>query len=72
MNPLFGMCFALTPGENYKMSTLDKIRIVARFSKTEKIPIIEVYFTHPEDRYGTTSCQLTQTKISFTVKTIDL
>ena len=53
MNPFYGMCYALTPGKNYKMNSMDRVHIIASFSKTEKIiPYVDVYFTHPNDRLG--------------------
>ena len=47
-----GMCYALTPDQNYKMKMEEYFEIKAAVTKKEKISPFDLYLLYPEDRYG--------------------
>ena len=51
LNPLIGMCFALTPHHSIKLTIHDNVQLIAEFRNGEKIPPVDVHFMNPEDRY---------------------
>ena len=51
LNPLVGMCFALTPNNSIKLTFNDQMHLNARFRNGEKIPPVDIHFMNPEDRY---------------------
>ena len=52
MNPFYGVCYVLTPDENYQMKRQEYFFISSEAESKEKLPPFEVYLIHPEDRYG--------------------
>ena len=51
-NPISGMCYAMTPNHNFKLSGKDSVFIFAVFQLGEEIPPVAVFFLNSEDRYG--------------------
>ena len=51
ITPYYGMCYALMPNQNYKMSIKDRFIIKVEVAIKEKMPPFDVYFIHEEDRY---------------------
>ena len=51
LNHWQGMCYALTPNQNYKMTRGELIEIVATVANKETIPHFEMYLMDPDDIY---------------------
>ena len=51
-NKLFGLCYALTPDESFKMSIKDVVTIKLHFEQETEIPSTDVLFTSSEDLYS--------------------
>ena len=51
-NHWYGMCYALTPDQNYKLKMGEYFQIKAKVAKKENILPFELYIVHPEYRYG--------------------
>ena len=50
-NHWYGMCYALTPDQNYNMTTNEYFQITAKVAKKEKIPPFQMYLVDPKNRY---------------------
>ena len=50
-NHWYGMCYALTPDQNYNMTTKEYFQITAKVAKKEKIPPFQMYLVDPKNRY---------------------
>ena len=52
MYPIVGLCYALTPNQNRKIGMNEFWTLIANFTDTAKLPMANIIFTKPEDRYG--------------------
>ena len=52
MHSAFGLCYAMTPDQNCKIGMNEYWTIAAKFAHSGNLPMANVIFTKPEDRYG--------------------
>ena len=50
-NNNFGLCYSLTPDESFKISIKDYVSFSAHFEQGTKIPLTEVIFTSPAEKF---------------------
>ena len=52
MNPIVGLCYAIIPGEIFKLRIDEYITLVATYEQKQKKQKATMYFTSEKDRYG--------------------
>ena len=52
MNVGYGICYVLTPDQNFQMKQNEYFVIYSKAENEDKVAPFEVYLIHPEDRYG--------------------